>query len=1451
MPDRPLTVIQREALLRLVAVVTRTSRREQEVLAAREAGTRTADAKLEAQRSSVAARIVAAREAAETTFAREMAGIESKFGDAIAAREREWHSAVDEIEEKAAKRRVDADKSRQESIWLAESVFEATSNQPHEQFEQARKGLAGYSKELDSVEEQATRWLRACLQPGAPAPSEPANESASDEDRRAAEAAGTMPSKHRLEEVTDEARRRVAAMRGLILPRLFRSGLPVVTLVLPAAIAAGLAAWRNGGTVNQGVWVVGGATFAATIVAMGGLYIAARAKLHAHHRPLREAVAAGRRAIERCTLESTELRDRQLEALRIRRDEELATAEREHGPLLDRIEAARTRRLEEIEQRYPRQIQEMKADREARRAAAAAKRESSLADAQRRHDEDLAAAEREHEGVAGTAIRQFERDWAELVATWREQTRSAYADLALVRRAVAARFAPWNDPSWERWAPPSDFPDAIPFGRLRVDLTALDGGLPRHADLALPAMAPPDAGPSSHASTSAPSANASAPNASAPDAESPGPAAFDVPALLGFPEQASLLVQAAGAGLDAAVPAVQSTMFRLLTALPPSKVRFVIVDPVGLGQNFAGFMHLADDDGALVTDRIWTEDRHIDQRLLDITEHMENVIQKYLRNEYETIGQYNLDAGEIAEPYRFLVAANLPANFSEASARRLMSIAASGPRCGVFTLITADTRAARPPGLQMDDLARAATTLRWNVAEPPKGGKPSNAARSEPNGGAKGSSGSGAGWSGAGAAAGSPVPASGAGTATAAAATSGTTTAAATTTIAASASPHFVWDDPAYERWTLTLDDAPPEALLTRILKVVGREAKERSRVEVPFSMIAPPGPPPEMRETPSAPSIRSTGLRAGADRSAHANGCVWWSRDSANELRVALGRAGATKLQDLMLGQGVSQHVLIAGKTGSGKSTLLHAIITNLAMWYSPEEVEFYLVDFKKGVEFKTYASNELPHARAVAIESDREFGLSVLQKLDAELRRRGEIYRDLGVQDLAGYRRAIAGGGAAGERLPRTLLIIDEFQEFFTEDDKIAQDATLLLDRLVRQGRAFGIHVILGSQTLGGAYSLARATIGQMAVRIALQCSESDSYLILSDDNSAARLLARPGEAIYNDQGGLVEGNNPFQIAWLGDGQRDAYLAHVRALAEARGIRRREPLIVFEGNIPADISRNALLARALADDTARSGGASAPLRAWLGDAIAIKDPTAAFFRRQSGANLLVVGQRDEAAVGMLFGAALSLLAQRPDARVFVFDGLPADAPEAGKLARLGELLPGPVRSVAWREVPEAVAEIAAELDRRQHEDSVDAPPIFLVVGGLQRFRMLRQEEEFGFSGGDADAPPRPDKQFGAILREGPTFGVHTLAWVDTVNNLGRTLDRQGMKEFEQRVLFQMSQADSSHLIDTPIAAKLGLHRAIYFSEESGAMEKFRPYATPEEPWLASAVARLRTRVT
>ncbi len=90
------------------------------------------------------------------------------------------------------------------------------------------------------------------------------------------------------------------------------------------------------------------------------------------------------------------------------------------------------------------------------------------------------------------------------------------------------------------------------------------------------------------------------------------------------------------------------------------------------------------------------------------------------------------------------------------------------------------------------------------------------------------------------------------------------------------------------------------------------------------------------------------------------------------------------------------------------------------------------------------------------------------------------------------------------------------------------------------------------------------------------------------------------------------------------------------------------------------------------------------------------------------------------------------------------------------------------------------------------------------------------------------------PSKLFGDVLRDGPPLGIHTIIWCDSVNNLNRTFDRQGTKEFENRILFQMSSNDSSTLIDTPAASKLGENRALYYSEEENRTEKFRPTGSP-----------------
>jgi hypothetical protein len=64
-----------------------------------------------------------------------------------------------------------------------------------------------------------------------------------------------------------------------------------------------------------------------------------------------------------------------------------------------------------------------------------------------------------------------------------------------------------------------------------------------------------------------------------------------------------------------------------------------------------------------------------------------------------------------------------------------------------------------------------------------------------------------------------------------------------------------------------------------------------------------------------------------------------------------------------------------------------------------------------------------------------------------------------------------------------------------------------------------------------------------------------------------------------------------------------------------------------------------------------------------------------------------------------------------------------------------------------------------------------------------------------------------------------------------------------------ELRVLFQMSQNDSSSLIDSPVASRLGPQRALFHSEEVGALEKFRPYGLPSDEWLARVKERFAAR--
>ena len=188
----------------------------------------------------------------------------------------------------------------------------------------------------------------------------------------------------------------------------------------------------------------------------------------------------------------------------------------------------------------------------------------------------------------------------------------------------------WDDPRWRSFVPPTQFPEHVRFGELTIDLR-------RIADEGLAPKSEPAARGGDEAVAPAVAVNGSHDARSTSSLHLQLPAPFAFPATLTFPRRGSLLIQTDREGRPQAIRAMQMVMARLLTTLPAGRVRFTIIDPIGRGENFAGFMHLADHDDALIGGRIWTEQEQIEQRLADMTEHMETVIQKYLRNEYETI----------------------------------------------------------------------------------------------------------------------------------------------------------------------------------------------------------------------------------------------------------------------------------------------------------------------------------------------------------------------------------------------------------------------------------------------------------------------------------------------------------------------------------------------------------------------------------------------------------------------------------------------------------------------------------------------------------------------------------------------------------------------------------------------------------------------------------------------
>ena len=350
------------------------------------------------------------------------------------------------------------------------------------------------------------------------------------------------------------------------------------------------------------------------------------------------------------------------------------------------------------------------------------------------------------------------------------------------------------------------------------------------------------------------------------------------------------------------------------------------------------------------------------------------------------------------------------------------------------------------------------------------------------------------------------------------------------------------------------------------------------------------------------------------------------------------------------------------------------------------------------------------------------------------------------------------------------------------------------------------------------------------------------------------------RPGEAIHNDRGGDAEANKRFQVAWLPEGEQAEVLGRIRERAEqAAGGAAASP-VVFEGGAAAELDDNDPL-RALREGPAPEAGPEEP-RFWVGEPIALAGPLSVKLERLRNGHVAIAGGGEGDRRDFLLNVAAGLEPQYPAPP----EGQPGEglpplwAVLAGGGAGLAERViatgPAGTRAAGAARVDEALSAFHAELKRREDDGDEGRPAAVLALLGLERMRGLEPEEEaFSMPSFDDPPPPPPDEDqpaaepevapgnaLAALVDRGAAVGLHLLVLADGAGPLESVLGRNGLRNFNTKVLFQMSANDSAALTDTTEASGLGPLRGLLFREDRATAEPFRPYRAAAPRTVGSA---------
>ncbi|MBF6212541.1 type VII secretion protein EccCa [Nocardia puris] len=165
----------------------------------------------------------------------------------------------------------------------------------------------------------------------------------------------------------------------------------------------------------------------------------------------------------------------------------------------------------------------------------------------------------------------------------------------------------------------------------------------------------------------------------------------------------------------------------------------------------------------------------------------------------------------------------------------------------------------------------------------------------------------------------------------------------------------------------------------------------------------------------------------------------------------------------------GAQGNMAVVGGPQSGKSTTLRTIIMAAAATHTPEQVQFYCLDFGGGT---LMGLADLPHVGSVAGRMDVDRVRRTIAEVTTLLRQREERFRELGVESIQHFRRRKAelltrspeeqaADPLSEDQFGDVFLVVDGWSTIRGEYDTLEAS----FNALAAQGLSYGIHLIIAA--------------------------------------------------------------------------------------------------------------------------------------------------------------------------------------------------------------------------------------------------------------------------------------------------------------------------------------------------------------------------------------------------